>query len=251
MEAAGGPPPLDALVALVRERRRKDLCVIHRRPAHDVADLAGECKRLFAAHAGLSEVQSDDWFTGRLATRDLPGISSFDAAQVFCYAVCGVVGTPYIWGAKQQIEDGSFVPRDAAKWVHNDFAAQMRPPLLRSFCEPVSVTVDMSFFQQDNYQGLHRSGWSFVLAGLEFLDFRHHRGSKPLLKLDTCIERTFLWGRAALSLQKVIPYTEPWAGFAHHTLNTSYSENNLARVLDEPLFRQSLPACECLVTLCE
>ena len=82
-------------------------------------------------------------------------------------------------------------------------------------------------------QGLHRSGWPYVLRQLVKLQ------SDDGIWCDTYVDRTFHWARPSL-----IPYTRPWIGFIHHTFNTEFSDYNNVKLLENENFITSLQECK-------
>lgn len=94
--------------------------------------------------------------------------------------------------------------------------------------------ININFMDQISYlQGLHRSGWPYVLRQLVKLQ------SDDGIWCDTYVDRTFHWARPSL-----IPYTRPWIGFIHHTFNTEFSDYNNVKLLENENFITSLQECK-------
>jgi hypothetical protein len=104
------------------------------------------------------------------------------------------------------------------------------------------LIVNMNYINQDNYSRDHRCGWSYVVQGLENLDTLNNNKPANIL-LDTCVDRTFMWGSNIMKNAKIIPYESPWIGFIHHTF---YKGNNT--ILESQEFQESLKHCKCLIT---
>jgi Polysaccharide pyruvyl transferase len=125
------------------------------------------------------------------------------------------------------------------EWAH---VCEALPPVLE-------VTVDLDYVgQQHDLASYHRSGWAYALYGLRALEQRVAVRRAPLI-LDTYLDRTFHWGRRVLEADGVIPYTQPWAGFVHHTFDEEYSTYNCHRLLDDSCFLASLSTCKGLIVM--
>ena len=90
-----------------------------------------------------------------------------------------------------------------------------------------------------NFQGVHRSGWDYILKSLAALPDIH----KNKLILDTYVDKTFGWSSSFYLSEDVIPYKKEWIGFVHHTFCVESGEYNLHNTLQNPDFIESLPLC--------
>jgi len=96
--------------------------------------------------------------------------------------------------------------------------------------------LNLNYIDQITYlQGMHRSGWPFVM--LHLMSLQNDKG----VLCDTYVDRTFLWNS---SENDFIPYTVPWIGFIHHTFDTSFSKYNNVTLLQNENFLRSLPTCK-------
>lgn len=103
---------------------------------------------------------------------------------------------------------------------------------------------------QQNF-GKHRSGWSYVLAGLE----RFHDPSAPVY-CDAFIEKKFVWGgdRGEGGAGPVVPYDKPWVGFVHVPPDVPswfQSEQANQRIFSRRSWRKSIEHCKGLFVLTE
>lgn len=99
--------------------------------------------------------------------------------------------------------------------------------------------INLNYIDQVTYlQGLHRSGWTYVL--LHLYDLHSDDGTL----CDTYVDRTFLWGNESNTSQSYIPYVQPWIGFVHHTFDTTFSIYNNLTLLQNENFLKSLPHCK-------
>lgn len=93
---------------------------------------------------------------------------------------------------------------------------------------------------KESFEGVHRSGWSYVLNVLE-------TGAPQLIGgdviLDTYVDRTFH------TMKKKEPYEEPWVGIIHHTFDTTFSMANNEELLKNQVFIRSLNTCRGLYVL--
>lgn len=153
----------------------------------------------------------------------------------------------YEWGMAENLQKEDFNLREAMSWVAKDWL-QQSSPIIKPFAGPTNVSIDLNYFLQDNYKGLHRSGWSFVLSALSFMDTTVTRKTATI-KVDTCIDRTFHWGKSTLLFTGILPYRSKWMGFLHHTFDESYSYYNNVELFRDPVFLASLQSCRCIVTL--
>ena len=98
------------------------------------------------------------------------------------------------------------------------------------------MAYNVSWTDQISYlEGLHRSGWAYVMQYLMQLDTT----SETAVLLDANVDRTFHWLKP-----DYIPYVKPWVGFIHHTFNTDFSDNNSVRLFENPNFLESLDHCK-------
>lgn len=103
---------------------------------------------------------------------------------------------------------------------------------------------------QQNF-GKHRSGWSYVLAGLE----RFHDPSAPVF-CDTFIEKKFVWGLGAGEggAGPVVPYDKPWVGFIHVPPDVPswfQNEQSNQRIFSRRPWKESVDHCKGLFVLTE
>lgn len=159
-------------------------------------------------------------------------------AQLISLKTTGRRISEYNYGTEQHLQN---MPLHAGKlrsmveWILQDLAAKRRYD--RKF--------NLDYMLQDDYRGLHRAGWSFVMDGLRSLSYPNG------VLLDTFIDRTFHWEERNLIDQGIIPYTSPWVGFLHHTNDTTYSPHNAVDLFAKESFRASLSSCCGLYVLSE
>lgn len=125
------------------------------------------------------------------------------------------------------------------KWILNDLYTNHKP-----IPNNPDGIFNIDFIDQNDYSGVHRSGWQYVYKNL--LDYHD---SKSSLLLDLYIDRTFHWNLDINKELGIIPYTKPWVGFIHHTFEQTFSDYNCVKLFQCPEFIESLKTCKCLFVL--
>ena len=203
---------------------------------------------------GNSAAESDIslWFTENVGSaREIlkkynSNIDLDCVARALCFAATKHVSSKYVWGMTQNLNDPAFKVGAALDWVvrHNNVnASVMHVQSIQS-----DVSIDMTYFLQDDFKEYHRSGWSFCLNGLLRFDTQVTQ-RPPIIMVDGYTDRTFMWGCSPLTAAGIIPYSNPWMGFVHHTFNDTFGANNCVTMFQNPLFLKSLVSCKCLVVL--
>jgi hypothetical protein len=147
-------------------------------------------------------------------------------ADNLCYDITRDSANEYAFGTRINLKDNPQALRDMIYWIYYDYLSKLYIP-----------SINLSYIKQDSFKGLHRSGWQFAIDSLYSLS--DDRG----VFCDTYLDRTFGWAKDMFVDSGVLPYTNRWIGFFHHTFETEYTENNCTRVFTEPLFLQSLHLC--------
>lgn len=102
----------------------------------------------------------------------------------------------------------------------------------------IAKKLNLNYIDQVSYlEGMHRSGWSYVMLNLLTLQNNHG------VLCDTYVDRSFLWG-ASTDVASYLPYRVPWVGFIHHTFDTTFSIYNNVTLLQNDNFLSSLPYCK-------
>lgn len=246
----------DLIKKIVDDRKRKQL-LVRFYIDKSLQETLLKCKDMIKKYLEIDDVMYERWNNGEINTSTMlqtnKSITILDLARIICFGITNKVGTPFIWGLRDNMLKSDFSIEEAIKWIYEDYVTKGKELEEQHMYYPImnlkkNIIIDMNYMCQDNYQGLHRSGWSYVIAGLQHLDYRHVLKTPELL-VDTCLERTFLWGINTTRVANIIPYKQPWVGFVHHTFNTSYSEFNCNTLLQTPEFLKSLPMCKCIFTL--
>lgn len=156
----------------------------------------------------------------------------------------------YNYGLNEQIFTHEYNLFESCKWIHNDYLSNdfSRVDSTNDFSDSKllnKVNIIYRKFKLINYssENYHRSGWNYVMKNLQ--NFNNPTG----ILFDSYLDKTFGWESKFLSFARVIPYTEPWIGVFHHTVNTEYSENNLLTCFSNENFIKSLQYCKAIIVL--
>lgn len=245
----------DMLKEIIRSKKKKQILVRYY-VDNTITETQIKCKNIVKRFLDIDDTVFLSWDNNELNTKELldrSRKSPTDLAKIICFAITNAIGTSYIWGLSNNMLEPNFRITDTIKWIYEDYVAKgcelEKEQIYYPLMNPDKHTViDLNYMCQDNYQGLHRSGWSYVIAGLQHLDCRNVNKPHQLM-VDTCLERTFFWEADIAKVAKIIPYQKPWVGFVHHTFNTSYSSYNCNTLLNTEEFLQSLSQCKCIFTL--
>jgi len=156
------------------------------------------------------------------------------------YLTGGVIASKYNYGLSQKMFMENFDYEREFRWIMDDCA--LHPGATRLVNNPEGL-YNLSYIDQVDYSGAHRSGWQYVYDNIK----RFHNRDKILL--DLYVDRTFHWHSKMNQLLGVIPYKKPWVGFVHHTFDTEFSEYNCSKLLESSVFIESLRVCRGLVVL--
>lgn len=220
-------------------------------------NIVDKTRQLIKQFLDIDDSLLEKWENKHIDTSKLLQVTKKDAidlSRMICYSVTNKIGSPYIWGLTDNMQNkDTFHLHDSIKWIYDDhkrkhFTKIEEEDYYPSIQTKRSIIIDVTYMEQDVYKGLHRSGWSYVIGGLQQLDASVlHR--TPRIKVDTCLERTFLWGLDIAKTQNIVPYTKPWSGFIHHTFEEHYSDYNCKTLLKTKEFIDSLPQCKALFVL--
>jgi polysaccharide pyruvyl transferase WcaK-like protein len=243
------------LVEIVEQKKRKQI-LVKALFNKNYDEVLSRTIKMIKTYLQINDEEFTQWVEHKTTTRDLLEKVDKDAAnfaRLICFGITNKIGVPYIWGLKDNMFNDDFKIYEAIKWIYEDYEKTCSEIQSNYYYYPVlnpvkKVILDMNYMCQDNYQGLHRSGWSYVISGLQHIETENVAKPSRIL-LDTCLERTFLWGLDITKTANIVPYKKDWAGIIHHTFNTTYSKYNCATLINTPEFIDSLPHCKCLITL--
>ena len=172
-------------------------------------------------------------------------------AQIIIFFLMKDLKNEYLYGLQEKIYKPIEKLKDDIYWLINECIINKN----LIFYESVSVLlnrkinpsgcINIKFINQNDYKGLHRSGWQYVVDNLEIF-----HGTDGIL-CDLNIDRTFHWNYIEYSKLNIIPYTKNWIGFIHHTCNTDYSIYNTINLFKKKIFIKSLEYCKGLIVMSE
>jgi len=156
-------------------------------------------------------------------------------AEELCYDLTLDPANDYLYGTKVNLAEKTGSLREMIYWIHQQEQGKKEEKKL-----------NFDYMKQDSFRGLHRSGWQFAIDGVSALGGAHG------ILCDTYLDRTFGWACRILQQDGILPYTNRWVGFFHHTFEREFGPlNNLGRVFAEPSFLASLPLCQGIFVLTE
>jgi hypothetical protein len=245
----------DYIKRIVHQRKRKQI-LVKSFFNQDYDDMLEKTHEMIKKYLNIDDQKLILWENDSVTTEELLKETNRDVmnlARLICFGITNKIGVPYLWGLKDNMLKPGFHVTDAIKWIYEDYAKKAEIIAESLHYYPIinpekEIVIDMNYMCQDNYSGLHRSGWSYVLSGLQHLDGKNVEKPSNIL-VDTCLERTFLWGIDVTKTALIVPYTTNWVGIIHHTFDTTYSSYNCETLLNTKEFIDSIPYCKCLFTL--
>jgi polysaccharide pyruvyl transferase WcaK-like protein len=201
------------------------------------------CEKPMAKH--VDDVIYNAGAIGRLVQKFKQGkLTNEFLASIVCYEAVKTPCPKYHFGLAEKILAPSFRLLDDLRWIWHDYTSQQFVEAPKTTLAKGEPLFNMTVLGIEDFEGVHRSGWKYVLGGL-----LSNHGDDANLILDNYVDRTFHWARDIYKFTKVIPYTQPWCGFIHHTSTEHYTRHNLIDLFKDDLFRASLPHCKSLFVL--
>lgn len=168
----------------------------------------------------------------------------------------GYPDSPYVWGMYDKFKSASesyiladIIYNSTQYLMHNGAVLKNELFNLSQDRNNFPIYVDLREYQL--YKHTHRGGWYIACENLYKLSSKNDNDEYNRVIYDMYIDRTFHWTRSYMFYRGIIPYTSPWCGFIHHTINAIYSEYNTISLFLIPEFIQSLYMCKSLFTLSE
>lgn len=157
-----------------------------------------------------------------------------EIADDLCYEMTLDPSNSYSYGTRINMVEQLSELKNMIYWIYHDMLSKVSPG-----------KINLNYIRQDTFGGLHRAGWQYALDGLYYLN------SDYGVLLDSFLDRTFGWASNVLINAGILPYTNHWIGFFHHTFNKDYSLNNCSQIFKSSVFLASLPLCKGLFCLTE
>jgi hypothetical protein len=145
----------------------------------------------------------------------------------------------YSYGLQQKMfTENNFNYKDEFKWILNN----VKPT--NQIINNNKLSINLSYINQNDDSGAHRSGWQYVYENIKYLD-----NNKSDIIMDLYLDRTFHWQKDVMKYLNIIPYKKPWLGFIHHTFDTTFSEYNCDVMFKDIDFLESLKTCKGIIVL--
>lgn len=157
-------------------------------------------------------------------------------AESICTDITGMPSNKYVYGTHQNIMSFPWKLKEMIKWMFEDYSKEYFLSCNR---------INLNYYCQDGFKGLHRSGWQYAIDFLQSLNCNNG------VLCDSYLDRTFHWSSEIMYLNGHIPYTSPWIGFVHHTFENQYTNYNCDNLIQNPLFIRSLITCRGIICLSE
>ncbi len=151
----------------------------------------------------------------------------FSIADSLCYDLTHDPANDYAYGTRGNLLNNPNELWNIIDWIYKDFMENIK-----------HNKFNLNYIKQDSFKGLHRAGWQYAIDSLYSISDDYG------IFLDTYLDRTFGWASQVLHKDGILPYSNYWVGFLHHTFDTYFSDNNCERVFSSPLFIASLPFCK-------
>lgn len=164
------------------------------------------------------------------------------AVSLVSYYLTGKVESIYNHGLNQKMFNKNYNYIDEWNWIlKNEYSIKSNKIIYSNPKGLFNLNIQKD---QNDYTGLHRSGWQYVFTNLK----KYHNENSDLY-LDLYLDKTFHWNNDINRELNIIPYTKKWIGFIHHTFDTDFSQYNTLELFNNPLFIQSLKTCQGLFVL--
>ena len=197
------------------------------------------------------DLQTQKWFEQVNKAFNVEDIRTLEsskqplAVQYIEYLLTGTFDTPYAHGLQTKLFHSEYNYEKEWDWVYKDFYLNYSERLGDNPKGWINLNqIGSNRIVQHNNLNVHRFGWQYVYEHLKPL----HNSQCPVF-LDLYVDRTFHWKQDINALLNIIPYTQPWVGFVHHTFDESFSNYNNVQLLENPLFIESLKVCKGLIVL--
>ena len=181
--------------------------------------------------------------------KNLKSYDLYFNTNIITFFLMKSINTIYTYGLNEKIFKGIENLRNDIYWLINDNVIHKNLIFFDNISEILkrkttrNGLINLTFIDQNEYKGLHRSGWQYVIDNLMGLH------SMDGILTDLYVDRTFHWNSYEYNKLGLIPYTRDWIGFIHHTCNTDYSTYNTCELFKNKLFIQSLKYCRGLILL--
>lgn len=158
-------------------------------------------------------------------------------AEEILWTITGDPYAPYYYGLFDSAHQQELIPQ--LEWVISDYYEKFYFKSIQS---------DKLQIVNKNFQELHRSGWQYIVDHI-ILELNHTLQITESVIIDTYVDKTFHWNCEFYKSKNLIPYTDKWIGFIHHTYSYYNNNYNCEELFKNPVFLQSLQTCKCLIVM--
>lgn len=233
---------------------KKYMSILIKSKLRSFNDVLSTCRRSLSKYLHIN-VNTYDSLLYSKQPFNLNDKSTLDIARFICFLISGQTHHPCVWGLSDNLLNSDFCLFDSLKFIweicklsvdKTNKIQSYYPKLDNTYTRRAVVNLDYVF--PNDFSQFHRSGWSYAIGGLMNIDATHLSKTSDIM-LDTYVDRSFHWGKDILTYIGLLPYTQPWYGFIHHTFDESHSEYNCTKLLKDDLFIKSLEYCKGLIVL--
>lgn len=232
-------------------------CPLYMAVLKTIEYLRSKCPTLeYSNHAWVQRVLRESGTLSKIIkSYSVEGVEKEFMASLVCYYMIGTPFPEYHYGLSQKILGNEFMASRELQWIYNDYTNKQyqlssstttnhdvlpKDDTLSS----TDIKMNLTHVNSNDFNGLHRSGWPFVMASMTKL----HDPNSDIV-FDNYVDRTFHWCHDVYLHVGLIPYKKPWIGVIHHTMDEEYSDYNTTRLLKNPTFIESLKTCKGLIVL--
>lgn len=154
------------------------------------------------------------------------------------WSLTGDPYAPYYYGLYDDIFSSNFL--NQLSWIIDDY--------YENYSYKNDKNKNNITLINKNFQRLHRSGWQYIVNNIVMQLNNNNNINEPLI-IDTYIDKTFHWNKDFYATKGIIPYTQNWIGFVHHTYSDYNNNYNCVELFKDDLFIQSLQTCKALIVM--
>lgn len=154
------------------------------------------------------------------------------------WIITGDPYAPYYYGLMENVLDSGLYKR--LDWLITDYYEKYKYKTNIPIYDSISIL-------NTNFQELHRSGWQFIVDNL--VSKLNTKDNVNNMLIDMYVDKTFHWNKSFYTEKGMLPYTQNWMGFIHHTYSSYNNHYNCETLFLDPDFLTSLIHCKCLIVM--
>lgn len=165
--------------------------------------------------------------------------TKYDIIAIVSYYLTNGLDSKYNHGLMEKMFLQNYDYCKEWRWIIEDLQMNLCKMKVNSYEMGI---FNMNYVDQNDYSDSHRSGWQYVINGIKNLN-----NEKKYLYMDLSIDKTFHWKENVNKIIGILPYTQNWVGFIHHTFDNTFSEYNNNILIKKKSFLDSLKFCKGLL----